>query len=318
MPFDHYLPATYLARSSLDTTGPRRNRRVWVVDKRSASLFRTPVASICGDADLYTVDHENPRIIDGMWSGYEGRLHDALNNLIAGTIDARTWANTLVQFVAALLVRGRDFDQRLQQRLVPGFGPAIIPLLGERPDNTNWARLMEWQRLRASVIGARWSVLQTTGHFMQITNDLGSNGHMEFATRTLGIAIPIGVQHILTVRPTTRPHVVAIAKDGVWWPRIEYHKIDDAQQQGALRAFAASAQRFIVGPDEETMRRFVVQEDVPPPVPEPVSLGFMGGKMARRYEHTWLRVLGEISKPPNSDGDVLYVDYGRNMMTSEL
>lgn len=313
MAFDHYIPAAFLARFSLDTDAPRRSRRVWVVDKHFGRLFQTPVSSICGAHELYSVAHENPRIIDKMWSGYEGRLNEALDALVIGTLDARTWLNTVVQFVSAVFVRGLDFPARLEARLVRQLGGGVLPLLRQRPDNANWARLMEWQRLRASVIGARWTVLRTTGRVPQITTDVVFNAHLESATNTHGVAIPIDLRHILAIRPTVDPHVIAFAMNGTWRPNIDYRPIDEAQQQNGIDIFAGNAQRFVIGPDKETMRQYISVDHSPPPVPEPVMLGFMGGAMARRYEHTQLRVLGELAKAPQNDGDVLYVNYAGNM-----
>lgn len=116
MPFDHYLPATYIARFSLDSTEPRRKRRVYVVDKQLGVVFRTPVENICGEKEFYSVEHDNPRIVDGMWSVYEGRLNVALDRLVDRSVDARLWANTLVPFVTALMVRGRDFYPARRER----------------------------------------------------------------------------------------------------------------------------------------------------------------------------------------------------------
>ena len=308
MPFDHYVPATYLARFSVDSTEPRRKRRVWAIDKSDGRVFRSPVENICGQNNLYSVDRSNPRIIDEMW-GYEGQLNDALDELVAGTISARMWLGVLVNFVAALLARGKEFHDRFQRRFVHGFGPGILPLLG--PDNTNFARLMEIQRLRASVLGAYWTVLLVPDVRI-ITNDLTFNAHEHSPSGKLGIAIPIDGSHVITLIPTTEKHVVAVSKDGAWWPQISRGTLSKSFASNFNAVMAASAQRFVIGETEIQMRSLLPLKNDAPPVPEPGSLGFMTGKMARQFEYTFFHTLAELSKPAPEDGSYIFVNYRGN------
>lgn len=313
MPLDHYLPATYIARFSNDLSGPRRNRRVWAVDKRSGRAFQTSAGNLCAENDFYTISHNQPRIVDDIFSVYEGSLSESIDNLITRTIDALAWAQTLVPFASGLLVRGRDFDQRFARRLFIAFGAAISSVLRGGTDNTNLARLMEMQRLQASVLGAKWTVVAAAGGLQQITNDLAFNAHLESSSGSKGIAIPIGLHHIVTIIPTTSRHVVAIGRGGKWYPKIEYATMTEAQQDGFNHCLATSAQRFLIGPDEAAVARYANRQNAPPQVPEPSMLGFMSGAMARQYEHTYARLLTALDTPPSIDGEEIYVDFEGNI-----
>ncbi len=281
-------------------------------------MFRTAVEHICGERDFYRVDHDNPRILDDMWARYEGRLNVALDRLVDRSIDARLWANTVVPFVTALMVRGRDFEPRLNQRLITLFGPGVLSAL--HPDNAKWTRLMELQRLQSSVLGARWTLHTIAGSnlSLQITSDLGWLASQNREDRSLGITVPIDLNHVLTVTPTTAPRVVAIGRGGLWRPVIRYATLGDTDQQSLVRSLAFSAQRFVIGPDELTMERYVFRQGEPPRVPEPGMLGFMTSRMARHFEHVRLFLADALSTPPRSDGDVIGVSYAKNAPTGPI
>jgi hypothetical protein len=107
MSLQHYLPASYLGRFSHDSSEPKRDRTLWVVEKRAPKIINMSAARVCAANDLYDVGiPENPNVIDDMWSSYEPELGAALDLLISRQLDAKVWATTLVQFVSALLVRG--------------------------------------------------------------------------------------------------------------------------------------------------------------------------------------------------------------------
>src|ERR1700730_8647649 len=112
MPFQHYLPATFLAIFSNDTNPVRRDRPLCVLDKRRGALFTVTAARICGEHNYYYQEDGGgwtTSDIDRVLSGYEPVLHTALEDLIAGRLDAVTWLGTAVEFVTALMTRGPDF-----------------------------------------------------------------------------------------------------------------------------------------------------------------------------------------------------------------
>src|SRR6266851_8236243 len=164
------------------------------------------------------------------FSYYEGPLATAINHLISGVVDAHTWLTVLVRFVAGLLVRGPDFNRRFLRRFSDSFRAELAkldPVFYGR-DNTNFARILEHQRLLAPICGAAWTVLGTSGGVEQITNDLGFIGFEHVQTQYRGIAVPLDRHHILTLTPRLQA-ILAIAKAGTWVPEIRFGKLSDEQ-----------------------------------------------------------------------------------------
>lgn len=319
MPFDHYIPASYLGRFSLDTNRVRRNRRLWAVDKREGRLFQTTAGELCGLHNFYSLSPRatpdsglDPRFVDSQWSAYENNLNPALDKMISGDLDALDWLKTLVVFCAALLVRGGDFDSRFSARL-EDLGPGLERWTGR--DNTNIMRLMELQRLFASVMGARWLLLASSGKHAQITNDLGYTPFLNPQRKDSGIAIPVGPRHVLLLIANHK-RVIAHAHNNSWAPNIDRGDLEDDQHAAFLSTIAAFAQRYVIGPAEAAMRNYVKVETDPPPVPEPAQLGFLNAEMARHYEMIYFNCLSRLSSPPNNPKDFIYVDYDKNMPAS--
>jgi len=250
MPFQHYLPASFLGIFSQDTNPRGRERPVCVLDKRRGELFTVTAGRICGEKNYYQTGGSGWNI-DTVLSGYEPVLHTALDDLIAERLDAVTWLGTAVEFVTALMTRGPDFAKRFEHRLGP-----IIPMLFSdtqlRAHNTNGARAMEQQRLRASVCCARWQLLETSGRYSQFTNDMGYTPFLDTRNGDRGIAVPISPRHVLNIIPRTN-RTIAVAREGKWWPIIERGFVDDRDHFGFLRALAYSAQRFVIAPNAEAL-----------------------------------------------------------------
>jgi hypothetical protein len=94
----HYLPATFLASFSLDLETPRRrNRRLYVGDKREDRVFRTRAENVAAINDFYTLvtaeleSDVGPGMVDSVWTQCERDLSEAITLLINGGVDARTW-----------------------------------------------------------------------------------------------------------------------------------------------------------------------------------------------------------------------------------
>ena len=309
MPFDHYIPASYLGRFSSDEDRPRRRRRLWVADRQQAKVYWQAATKICGARDFYSVSSgPDPRLIDTMWT-YERDLNQALDSLIAGKLDVSQWLNTLVRFVAALLVRGPDFDIRFNGRF-DWFGGALDDRLTK--SNTHYARLFEWQRLLASIIGARWLLIETSGQFTQVTNDLGYTPFVNPRLKEYGIAIPVGKQHILLII-ACKKRVIATVNNGSWVPVIERGVLDDPEHAKFLDSIALCAQRYVLGPNELQMRKYLNPQATPPLIPEPDMLGFMSGPMARHYEMLYFHCVTQFAIPPSNPDAYVYVDFEKNM-----
>ena len=289
----------------------RRKRRLWAVDKCENLLSLTTAGELCGLHNFYTLSAKNqdPRLVDSEWSGYENKLNPALDDMIAGKLDALAWLQTLVVFAAALLVRGSDFETRFDERF-KDMGVKSAKFLTR--DNTNMARLMELQRLFASVIGARWLLLETSGNNVQITNDLGYTPFMNPRLGESGIAIPVSHKHILLVI-ACRKRTIAHAVNGTWVPNIERNILEDDAHAMFLDSIASCAQRYVIGPDETAMRKYLRAETTPPPIPEPSMLGFLNSEMARNYEMMYFNCLTKFSSPPTGPNTQVIVDYDKNM-----
>lgn len=297
MTFQHYIPATFLANFSSDTFEERRKRKVSVGDKSKGSIFRAPVSTILGFDDFY------PEIVDESLGFYEQRLNLAINQLINRTIACNLWANTLIDFVAGILVRGPDFNDRFENR----FELAALKNKID-PENTNYARVFEIQRLRASIIGAKWTVLQAREENKLIINDLGYSPYQNPILNELGMAIPINPYNVLLITPRMRGKI-AIAHGGIWTPLITYSSISTDLVNGLNKAIDNNAKRFIIGENDEDITKYLTIRNTPFIAPEPFDLGFLTGKMAMVFEHMWLKFLDVISKAPNRDGDFIFFDF---------
>ena len=300
------MPATYLALFSSATNHPRRQRLLSVGDKTSGRCFEAPASKLAGINDLYTirdtdVDHQ---LIDKSLSSYEFGFHTAVEQLKSGEINALAWASILVPFVAALMVRGPDFNDRFEARI------ARIDI-STHPDNTNFARLMEFQRLLAPVAAAKWILLKTQGDEPLITNDLGYTPFANYQTGDYGIAVPLGLDCALMVCPQTR-RTLAFSKCGDWFPYINYGISPPEDQYGFNNTLSAIAQRFIFGSNTGTISRYVGEFKPSIGVPEPGQLGFIDGYLAMVHDLTWHRLITALSTPPKTDNIVIYADFLAN------
>ena len=292
MPLHHYLPATYLAAFSADNGFPRRDRKLAIADKVTGRIYRKSAAHVGAIKNFYTVaGTDDPEMIDRIWGDYEAQLARAIGQLIDRHVDAKTWARVLVPFVACMLVRGPDFNERFEGRLGP-----LKEMAG--PDNTNQARMIELQRLLAPITAAKWMVLTVQGPERLITNDLGFAGFRDGETGESGLAVPIDLKRVLVLVPRKRGAVLAL-RDGKWAPIIEYRTLSAGNHVELNHVSAEWAHRFFFGSDESTVSAYrkPLDEDRGP-VPEPFQLGFISGPLARANEFSWHRLVSYLEKPP--------------------
>jgi hypothetical protein len=110
-----------------------------------------------------------------------------------------------------------------------------------------------------------------------------------------------------------RRRIVARGRNGKWVPEIERGTLGDQAHAAFRDNIAACAQRYVIGPDEATMRRYVRTEAAAPPIPEPQFLGFLDSPTARRYEMIYFHLLTYFSSPPKERNSQAYVDYDKQM-----
>jgi len=303
MPRHYYLPATFLASFSTDTsTEPRRDRRIWAGDNRQHKTFQAPASRLGAEKNLYTLvaaEHD-PQMVDDTWREYEGGLSNAIEALIGVRVDARTWARVLVPFVACMLVRGPDFAGRFGRRLAAlkigdidgGYTPA---------DNANLARLMELQRLLGPVAVGKWAVVRFGGRRTLVTNDLGYAPFRDPVNGESGMVVPLGPSHALTVTPR-REGKVAVVKSGEWFPDIAYVRGTAGDRDRLNRAMSAAAQRFVFGGDKRVVAGLTDAARTASPPPEPGQLGFITGTDALAHEFTWHRLVTAVERDPSDGG----------------
>lgn len=304
MPLQHYLPATFLASFSTDTTGTRRERILAAGDKISGNVFSARASNLAGENDLYTLTSSqmnslNPLLVDQSLSGYESNLSIAIEQLIQHEITAMTWATVLVPFISGLLVRGPDFNTRFDSRIAH-FGIEVTP------DNTNMARLMEFQRLLAPIAVAKWILLSINSDNPMITNDIGHAPFLNPNINHFGMAVPIGLSHILVVVPTPN-RILAYSSGGAWHPTIEYLISPGQNHIDLNRVMATRARRFIFGSDTSTINKYISFRGDLPPL-EPPQMGFISGFYAMVHDMDWYKLVSALSMPPKSDWEYLYLN----------
>jgi hypothetical protein len=292
----HFLPATYLACFSTDDGFPRRRRRLAQGDRVTGDCIRTAAANLAKITDLYTLEErsDNPNVVDDIWSDYEKRLSECIDQLIGGTISAMDWASVLVPFVTCLLVRGPDFDERLNDRLI-SFG-LDRQYLQSRPDNSKGARVMEIQRLLAPVMVAQWTVVTLSKGEPLMANDWG------FVPRGpgKGLSIPLGLNHVLEVVPRTAG-VIAQLADGSWRSTIRQASVPASDRFSFNKAMAENARRFLFGPDCTLVKKYLPTIATKRPALEPAFLGFIFGTHAVVHEFVWHRFVSALHKGISPD-----------------
>jgi tetratricopeptide (TPR) repeat protein len=298
MVLQHYLPATYLAGFSHQSILPSRDRIIFVGDKQSGKIFKSKAANVGGINNLYTLLDQtkegNSIDIDLIWEKYETRLESAKEELIGRSVNASEWSRVLIPFASGLLIRGPDFIKRFNARLT-GIN---IPL---SVDNANMARILELQRLLGPISAAKWVVMKTRGDGLLITNDLGYYPFKGPEDDEIGIAVPLDLHFILGIIPK-KERVVVRYSESNWQPIIKHVTLSSDNHVDFCKKIAKAAQRFIFGPDEQTVKDYLYRDDAPPADPEIFQISFMDSRMLRAHEFTWHRMVSALGKTPDTPG----------------
>jgi hypothetical protein len=321
MPLQHYLPATYLANFSNSVRNPRRDSLIAVGDKRTGRCFTTAVSQVAAIKDFYALFAGAPELLgaayDDSFAAYEGGLDAAISGLANNTLPAATWANVLVPFVADLMVRPPDFNERFGRRIESlELGEDLTTRAISRT-NLGGARWFERHWLLAQVAVADWKVLEVVGERLLIINDVGYAPTYSKFQREIGIAIPLNTQFILIVNPKLRRRVV-VEHRGEWRPTIQRSRLYPNDHLEHNRVMAKYAQRFVFAEDEQTVRTYLFIEENPPRTPEPTDLGFQGGTLARAHEMDYFRLITALATPPKARGAWVSMDLSQSGRRSPL
>lgn len=255
----HYLPASYVGRFSLNSEGSLRDRAIWV--QRVQRVPYKASAEYVGHARrLYDRESADAgaRSVDRSWA-YEARLPQAIDALSdpATPLDGGIWMQVLVPFISSLFIRGLDFKQRYASRL-PGItgpaddGSASVPL-DSWHDNTLTSALIEWQRLLAPIIAAQWIVLHGSGAPILPTNDVAH-------CLTSPPGEPDRIAYAFPLDPSTmlvlerRPVRRVLDWDGTCWTAPVEHKLmPDTDLMNARLPIQHGALREVYGPTLESV-----------------------------------------------------------------
>lgn len=301
----HFLPAAFLGQFSSETTSPARERRVWVVRENMPTAHRTRAKNVGSINDFYrlrAVGGAPTDIVDEIWSGYEHRLTSLLGQLVrrGASVDANLWLRVLVPFVAGLFVRGPDFNRRFLSRIAP-FGD----LTGEAMDteeHVNQCRLMEFQRLLAPVLGARWVIMHTDGAPCVTTNEKGFAACMLPDSGGPAWSIPIGNNAILAIEPAPAGAAREVVRyvGGNWIAPMMHVDLDPGDQRNFNESVAETATQFVVGAN-----RTDVQEVQASLGQHPTQFDFLHAawgehRLLVAHEMEWYRLVSAVSREPIS------------------
>lgn len=300
MPLHHYLPASFIARFSSDMRKRQaRDKRVYVGDKRNQTLFSSSAGKVGCINNLYTLTHHHidPEEVDQTWTEYERRLPVAIDSLINKTVDTDTWIRVLVPFVACMLVRSPDFEDRFFERFPPEHREKLNGLFTS--DQANRARLREIPRLLTGVLAAKWIVLTAHGKEQLITNDLGYSPYINPTTGDRGLAIPLSSKKILAIVPGKEDRTILYAEGDKWVPNIAYMDLPPGNHEGLNVALAHIALRFIFGPEIALVQKYYKDVVESFTAAEPIELGFPDALLSPAFEFTWHRLVSAITHPPS-------------------
>jgi hypothetical protein len=297
----HYLPAAFLAGFSEDgATLPRRRRRLVQGDKNTLTCCVALAERLALIHDIYTLQdplEKEPNIIDNSWAGYESRLVSCIKRLTLGTVDALEWAGVLVPFVTSLLVRGDVFRRRFTARAGDERGILFRPMT--TPDNINYARAVEVQRLLGPILAARWIVVKSPEGEGLITTDVAF-APCKTPLGEFGIAIPLDNGHVLQLIPR-RQGEIAVASNNKWYPILEHRTLLAGNYVQLNETLAVAAERFIFGSSRTIVERYLRSTDKDRPPIEPLNVGFITGRLRIVHEFTWHRFISAISKHPKGE-----------------
>ena len=294
MGLHHYLPATYIGEFSEQKLGSRRKREIFVGNRNGLKIIKSSGENFCAEHNFYSIEKgDNPNLIDDIWSLYEKDLQSAIEKLIDRSLDAESWARTLVPFVTCLFLRGPEYNIRFQAR--------IRNLASDKfnsKNNTNLSRQLEIQRLIGLFTVAEWRVCKIKGDSELITNDIGYCLFGDIQ-KNIGISIPLNRWYILQIVPRNGKNVAEYV-NGKWMPLIIYHELQTNNHLGFNKSINDFAQNFIFGSNEEIIKTNL-NNNTRLKLPNPVDIGFLDGGKARIHEFTWHRLISAISKNPNEE-----------------
>lgn len=321
---DHYIPAAFLGRFSVDTESPGRKRTLHILRRGVGSSNRVRAEDIGFEPDYYRLKGRSFEtvgdVIDPLWMDYERRLGPALDELIdpsAPTVDGGRWVRVLVPFIAAAFVRTPEYGRRFQRQ------PIITQMAGSQKadsewaaDNTNLSRLLSLQRLLTLVMASEWIIMHSVGEPSIIINDIGFSAYNLPNRARKGVALPLSRNCVLGLpSPGDRERVILVdAGDGRWRAPIQHVWLGPGNQVGLNERLARQAHNFIAGAQASDVLLHIAA--MRGEVAEEVNfraIGWPHPSVLREQEFDWHRVvtmLARKARDGRSEPQPLPIDWG--------
>jgi hypothetical protein len=172
---------------------------------------------------------------------------------------------------------------------------------GLEEDNSNVSRLMEFQRLLAGILAAEWTVLHFPDHHELISSDLGYGIRGSRENGSEAYIIPIDRHTAIEVSPRMASDVMRPKGLFSWAPVLQHRLVNERVAHGLNEATAVLARSFIVGSGKLDLARFAKKLRRDQETPEPVHVGFPGGRLAIVHEHEWFRLVSATTYPPGDN-----------------
>lgn len=237
MALDHFIPAGLIGRFSTETAANTRDRRVFVFRRGWAAPRSLRAEKVGGVNNLYDAPGDP---IDAIWKGYESELSFGLDGLRdRSAMPLARWLTPLVTHITAMYVRGKEFDRRYHDRLSGrGVHSDFI--------QTKSARAIEYHKLLAPVMAARWVVMHFSHRSSLINNDLGFSRTLDSVTGEVGWAFPFDDRTLVGIFPRSGRAVATWRGDG-WYANIQHVDGSDHDATALNEKLAASSTEFIFG-----------------------------------------------------------------------
>lgn len=302
----HFIPAAFLGRFSLDKGPLLRHRRVWVANREPhrAYISRTEgVAAIGGFYDLQgDIRGLAKGAVDSVWTKYERRLTfalDELSDIAPPSMSANVWLRAAVPFITSLFVRGPHFAQTQLKVDTLGHISSHFNEPHLYSDSINMSRNLAIQRYLAPIMASDWTVIHAPLGTQFMTTDVGYTNW----PGSEDIIIPIGLRTALQLRIVDPRYARMILFDqgNADWRAVIHHRYATLRDVGAINVrLMRTARSFIVCNSERdaiSCLRFFHRN----PDPFDVNLSILAPPSTRRiHEFTWHRAVSLIAQPYSS------------------
>jgi Protein of unknown function (DUF4238) len=308
----HYLAAGVLGKFSTEQrAAPTRDRKVWVL-RRNGLLHLQAASSVAFENDLYSTGDlqlwhgtagikgsgSRDSVVERHWSGFDGRINAALEEMLAhgpGQYRADPWVH-VASYIATLFARSPDFHHLFRARFADPDGLASYLT----PAHINMTRTLEYQRVAAAVLRARWAILRSDAYPL-IINDRGMTAMFNPRWGTYGYVVQL------------RPNIAMALGQGPYRKALTWvndaWRIDlptehlDVQGASSLNDVTwQQCRREAYSGSEGELQRV---RRIPPPPPghpdpfEGAQLLGLTGRQRMEDDALILRLLGGIKPPPD-------------------